>query len=117
MEIIQNKYRISSFLSKKPGFTSYEAVNILNKTNIILRKYDAFINSVEFDELKKQILHLKENPIEKTAPILDITTENSTGKLIVVFERPPGRPLSTFFGKNFNQKKITLLHQQQLFLI
>ncbi|MCB9482209.1 MAG: PAS domain S-box protein [Desulfobacteraceae bacterium] len=105
MEIIQNKYRITGFLSKKPGFTSYEAVNILNKENIILRKYDVFINSIEFDELKKQLQRLKENPIEKTAAILDITTDNSTGKLTVVFERPPGRPLSTFFGKNFNQKK------------
>ncbi|MDY0361312.1 MAG: PAS domain S-box protein [Desulforegulaceae bacterium] len=105
MEIIQNKYRITGFLAKKPGFTSYEAVNILNKENIVLRKYDAFINSIEFDELKKQLLKLKQHPIDKTAPILDITTENSSGKLIVVFERPPGRPLSTFFGKTFNQKK------------
>ncbi|MGE4519816.1 MAG: PAS domain S-box protein [Desulfobacteraceae bacterium] len=105
MEIIQNKYRITGFLAKKPGFTSYEAVNILNKENIILRKYDAFINSIEFDELKKQIQKLKDNPIEKTAQIIDITTENSSGKLVVIFERPPGRPLSTFFGKPFNQKK------------
>jgi PAS domain S-box-containing protein len=105
MEIIQNKYRITGFLAKKPGFTTYEAVNILNRENIILRKYDAFINSTEFDLLKKQLEKLKEVPIKKTAQIIDITTENSTGKLAVVFEKPPGRPLSVFLGSPHNKNK------------
>jgi|GEM_PF-810241 len=104
MEIIQNKYRITGFLAKKLGFTSYEAVNIQTGENIILRKYDAPVSSTEFDELKKQIIHLIENRIEKTSKILDFNTDPESGKIILIIEKPPGRPLFSFFGKELKRK-------------
>lgn len=105
MEIFQNKYQILGLLAKKPGFTSYNVINLFSKKQFILRKYDSFINSLEFEDLKNQLQEFKENPIENTAAIIEITTEESTGKIVVIFEKPPGNPLLYFLEKPLNLKK------------
>lgn len=110
MDTVQNRYLIKKVITKKLGFTTYEGLDKEASKSVIIRKYDTPVSSNEFEELRKQIRFLIQSPIKKTTRIIDFSTDPNTGQLDVIIEKPPGRPLASFFNVPPLQKKNILFH-------
>ncbi|PID78275.1 MAG: hypothetical protein CSA18_02305 [Deltaproteobacteria bacterium] len=116
MEIIQNKYKITGFLARIPGFTDYNAVNINNMEDLIVRKYEKPLTQKEFNEKKKQIQNFTKNPVENTAIITDCIYNSKNFEIITAIKKPDGSSLSSLLNSENNKTKNILFSSTLEFL-